>query len=378
MNSNKKSSWIVYIIGFIVLSVMIVGFITVQKGAGGTTCPVGQRSYDGGATCIPKCIGDQEYVPSQGICLSCDPLSPSCNTCPDNDRDYCNGRGKCINKGVGSVCQCNAPYFGTNCKKVCTSDGECKNGGKCKLDGTCDCTGTGYGGDDCGTVNCTSNDQCKNGGICQSDGICKCKLNFAPPNCSSCQNGYVQSDDKKSCERPGIKYRDFIFTMSGCKSTDYLIKTHPSGTLSPCGHKSIYSEQGVEQKNASHLKFISVSQGDNYNGSIKYGDTVFIQNEDDSYLAYCSKLNMQQKWVVQYQDIKYKWTITSSDQTLIGKNIQLNDIDSFQFMLVSAQGDTLGYQAYIQDIASYENVPTKYDFIGDLNGCILTGMQYKL
>ena len=134
--------------------------------------------------------------------------------CPGNGPEYCGsdeGRGSCDR--TKGVCNCNGPYFGTQCElKKCEPD--CQNGGSCIYDtGECSCVGL-YFGSDCTSKNCVADCNSKSGrGSCLTTGIfagsCMCNPPFygtwcenkkCPNNCNnhgacSIQRGICTCDE---------------------------------------------------------------------------------------------------------------------------------------------------------------------------------------
>jgi Notch-like protein len=106
----------------------------------------------------------------------------------------CNGHGTCINNtdGNGYNCQCDPPYFGSNCADTSTAcDGKtCNNVGMCSVislvDYQCQCD-IGYTGKDCEYKACTE-DSCSGHGNCTNNTLsngynCQCDLPYFGSDC---------------------------------------------------------------------------------------------------------------------------------------------------------------------------------------------------
>lgn len=195
---------------YVLLSLVIVGILGLLTWA--YVEYYGSPSNGGGNQCWP---GTTNYPPYG--CLTCDPSISTCRNstkCKLNDTTACNGKGSCIDVGVGDgtgVCACNSPYSGEQCQNSCADSSQCKNGGTC-TGGKCICS-PGYSGSDCSIPNaqCTAAN-CGPG--CQLQNKCQCKDGWiTDPTidnrlCNTCAPG--RGPGNGDCSKK-------IFTNSGLK-----------------------------------------------------------------------------------------------------------------------------------------------------------------
>eukprot|EP01137_Pigoraptor_chileana_P024808 Opistho-2@93364 len=175
-------------------------------------------------------------APSSNLTYS---YSVGCNTnyYGSDCKKFCSSSTNCSSNGVctadGNACSCYSSYYGANCKTFCSSYSTCSSRGSCTANGTACTCNTNYYDYDCSKY-CIASTTCSSHGSCAANGTCICNADYYGPSCSKYCSAASTCGGHGTCNSAGdcVCSGNFSLTTtpacSNCNSLFY------GSTCQPC------------------------------------------------------------------------------------------------------------------------------------------------